>query len=159
MNPTLERVKKALEEGPYGRCVFHCDNDVVDHQVVNMNMEDGTTINFTMCAFTKEISRQAKFMGTLGEIRADMEKNVIEVTRFGSETEVIDVTKLAEDFSGHGGGDNQMILELLDMIANGTGPSGRTTSLDVSVESHYVALAAEKSRKAGGALVSIDEMR
>ena len=159
VNPTLERVKKALEEGPYGRCVFHCDNDVVDHQVVNMNMEDGTTINFTMCAFTKEISRQAKFMGTLGEIRADMEKNVIEVTRFGSETEVIDVTKLAEDFSGHGGGDNQMILELLDMIANGTGPSGRTTSLDVSVESHYVALAAEKSRKAGGALVSIDEMR
>ena len=50
---TMESTYKALREGPYGRCVYHCDNDVVDHQQTNLLMEDGSTISFTMCAFTE----------------------------------------------------------------------------------------------------------
>ena len=33
---TVESTYKALREGPYGRCVYHCDNDVVDHQQTNL---------------------------------------------------------------------------------------------------------------------------
>ena len=71
--PTEEKLIEALKTGPYGKCVFHCNNNVVDHQVVNLNMTDGTTMSFTMCGFTAETSRYAKFMGTRGEVIVDMQ--------------------------------------------------------------------------------------
>ena len=77
---TVESTYKALREGPYGRCVYHCDNDVVDHQVASLVFENGTTVAFTMCAFSNACDRTVKFMGTKGEIRASMDNNVIEVT-------------------------------------------------------------------------------
>ena len=81
-NPTEENIMEELKRGPYGRCVYYCDNDVVDHQVVNLQMEDGTTIDFTMCAFTKENSRRIRIMGCLGEIEGDMGRNRIFVRPF-----------------------------------------------------------------------------
>lgn len=161
LHPTKDSVYEAIQTGPYGRCVYHCDNNVVDHQVVNLNMTDGSTISHTMSGFTATGTRYAKFMGTEGEIIADMtpEVNTIEITRFGEETEVIDVSKLATDFSGHGGGDNRMVEELIDMILEGKGPSNRTTSVEKSVESHYAALAAEQSRVEGGKVIHLDELR
>ena len=59
-------IEKALREGPYGRCVYACDNNVVDHQVVNMEYEGGATASFTMTAFTADFTRQIKIMGTRG---------------------------------------------------------------------------------------------
>lgn len=159
LHPTVESITEAIKTGPYGRCVYHCDNNVVDHQVVNMNMTDGSTISHTMCGFTGTGSRYAKFMGTKGEILADMSENTIKITEFGEETEIIDVKKLATDFSGHGGGDNRMVEEFLDMLINHTEPTVRTTSLDRSVESHYCALAAEESRINGGKVVALDKYR
>lgn len=63
-NPTEEKIREAIEKGPYGRCVYHCNNNVVDHQVVNLNMTDASTLSFTMTGFTEINSRYAKFMGT-----------------------------------------------------------------------------------------------
>lgn len=159
LEPTEESMREALRSGPYGRCVYHCDNNVVDHQVVNLKMTDGSTISHTMCGFTSEISRYAKFMGTRGEIIADMAENIIRVTRFGEETEVIDISRLADDFSGHGGGDKRLVEDFLDMIIEGRKPDGRTASVENSVESHYCALAAEESRLRGGAVVELEPMR
>ncbi len=65
---TPESTYEALRTGPYGRCVYHCDNNVVDHQQTNLLMEDGSTIHFTMCAFTEDCYRTFRAMGTLGEI-------------------------------------------------------------------------------------------
>ena len=159
LHPTVESITEAIKTGPYGRCVYHCDNNVVDHQVVNLNMTDGSTISHTMCAFTATGSRYAKFMGTKGEVIADMTENTIKVTVFGQDTETIDVSKLATDFSGHGGGDNRMVEEFIDMLLNESGPTKRTTSVDQSVESHYCALAAEESRLKGGAVIELDQYR
>lgn len=155
LNPTEESVYEAIKTGPYGRCVFHCDNNVVDHQIVNMLMTDGSTFTHTMSAFDATGSRYAKFFGTMGEIIADMSANTITITEFGKPTEVIDVAKLATDFSGHGGGDNRMVEEFLDMIIEGKGPNNRTTSVERSVESHLICMAAEESRLNGGKVIEL----
>lgn len=159
LHPTEESVWDALQSGPYGRCVYHCDNNVVDHQVVNLHMTDGSTISLTMCGFTAEISRYTKFMGTKGEIVADMAANTIRITEFGKETREIKGSEAAEDLSRHGGGDNRLVEDFLDMIIEGREPDGRTTSVECSMESHYCALAAEKSRLEGGAVIEIESMR
>jgi len=151
---TEEGVLEALKTGPYGRCVYHCDNDVVDHQVVNLLLEGGATINFTMCAFTKECARQIRIMGTRAEIIGDMEKNTIEVLPFAGVKQLIDVNTLTSDFSGHGGGDARMLEDLLDLVA-GERTGGALTSISRSVESHLAALAAEESRLAGGKVIDI----
>lgn len=155
LHPTVESIQKAIETGPYGRCVFFCDNNVVDHQVTNIENTDGSTINFTMSGFTSDgASRYCKIMGTKGDITADMAANTIDIGLFGKPHEIIDVSKLATDFSGHGGGDNQMVKEFAEMLLTGKEPAG-ITSLEASLNSHYVAFAAEESRKKGGVPVSI----
>ena len=154
IHPEENAVREALKEGPYGRCVYHCDNDVVDHQVVNLQMENGITVTFSMCAFSATCNRTIKIMGTMGQIEGDMGKNMIYYTPFGKETEEIDLTKLTEDFSGHGGGDVRMIEQFCDYIVNGK-VSPSITDLAVSLESHYIALAAEKSRLEQGKMISL----
>lgn len=157
--PTESSIRKALQDGPYGRCVYRCDNTVLDHQVVNLEMTDGSTISFTMSGFSEKISRYTKFMGTKGEIIADMGANTIEIWEFGKDYELIDMKKLEMDLTGHGGGDSRLVESFLDLISDsGTSVPG-ISSLEVSVESHYIALAAEKSRLQGGQVVSMEEMR
>ena len=51
--PSIEGAFQALAEGPYGRCVYRCDNDVNDHQVVCMEFEGGATATLTTVAFTE----------------------------------------------------------------------------------------------------------
>lgn len=164
--PTPESVEKALRTGPYGRCVYHCDNNVVDHQVINMNMTDGSTMSFSMCGFTADFARHAQFCGTKGEMKVtmgslDVEDDLIEVSLYGTKikTEVFRAVDLAADFSGHGGGDLVMVEEFLDILLGNREESPSITSLEVSVESHYCALAAEQSRLQGGAVIDLDTVR
>ena len=163
---TKEKLYDALKEGRYGRCVYHCNNNVVDHQVVNLNMTDGSTMSFTMCGFSAEIARYAKFMGTKGELVVNMDsneldKNEIVIRRFDKEVteESIDVNSLSDDFSGHGGGDNRMVEEFLDVLSGEKEESPYVTSLEQSMESHYCALAAEESRLQRGKKVELDTFR
>lgn len=155
LHPTEESIRAALQTGPYGRCVYHCDNNVVDHQVVNLELSGGATVSFTMCAFTSRSHREIKIMGTKGDITASMGDNIIDVGVFGKEHRYIDVKKLASDLSGHAGGDNRMVSELLDLVAGKTDGTTALTSIDRSLESHYVALAAEYSRLHHGEAVEI----
>ena len=159
MHPDGESVRRALEEGPYGRCVYYCDNNVVDHQVVNMNMTDGLTVSFTMCGFTADCSRYAKLMGTKGQIIADRGANTIEVTPFGKDAELIDVSRMAEDFSGHGGGDRGLMSAFLDFVTGEQSEDDTISSVERSLESHYIALAAEESRRNGGAVIRMEQVR
>ncbi|MGM9662091.1 MAG: Gfo/Idh/MocA family protein [Oscillospiraceae bacterium] len=156
--PTEENIRAAIETGPYGRCVYACDNDVVDHQMVNLECTDGATLSLCMSAFTSRGGRDTKIMGTRGEIVANLSENTICVMPFGGEKTVIDVSALAEDFSGHAGGDTRMVEEFLDLVSGRSGPTVRTTSLRDSVESHFAALAAEKSRLEGGRSVPLSEI-
>ena len=157
-NPTEEKIRSAIENGPYGRCVFHCDNDVVDHQIVNMEMEGGAAITLTMSAFTSIGGRTVKVMGTLGDLWGDMHENRIKITRFGEEPEIIDLGKEERDFAGHGGGDHLLVEEFVSLM-EGAEPNDTVTTLETSVESHLVALVAERSRIHNGESIEIAPLR
>ena len=139
--------------------MFHSGNNVVDHQVVNLVMTDGTTIDFTMCGFTHENARYTRIMGTMGEIEANMESNLIKIYRFGYEPEVVDVTKLTSDFSGHGGGDVLMLKEFIHYALGDQVRTNTITTLEQSMESHFIAWAAEISRLKDGEPVNLDDIR
>ena len=96
-------------------------------------------------------------MGTKGDITASMGDNIIDVGVFGEEHRFIDVKKLASDLSGHAGGDNRMISELLDLLTDEGMQETALTSIEDSLESHYVALAAEYSRLHAGKAVALAE--
>ncbi|XP_070615180.1 putative oxidoreductase YteT isoform X2 [Erythrolamprus reginae] len=73
----IETLTEALRLGPYGRCVYDCDNDVVSHQVVNMEFEGGATAAFTMVAFTEKLGvRTTTIYGTKGELSCKGEGDV-----------------------------------------------------------------------------------
>ena len=133
--------RRALEEGPYGRCVYRCDNDVVDRQVVNLEFEGGAVATFTMTAFSADFSRQLKIFGTAGQITADMGTGQIVLHRFGQEKKTIPVDTAS---SGHGGGDYGILGDFLHILRHG-GES--RTSAKVSLQSHLICFAAERSRK------------
>ena len=151
-----EEVRACLsdESNPYARCVFKCDNDVVDHQVVNMLFEGGKTAQLTMTAFSKDFRRTIKVHLTGGEIMGDIAANRIDYTAWGRETVTIDVTKLADDLTHHCGGDKLLVRDFYDYICGN--PSGKgLTAVGNSLESHLMAFAAEKSRLSGGEPVQI----
>ena len=135
--------RKALEEGPYGRCVYYCDNDVVDRQVVNLEFENGGVATFTMTGLTADFFRELKIFGTEGQIRANMGTKEIILHRFGEEPETIPVDMGLEE-SGHGGGDYGIMADFLRVLREG-GES--RSSAAASLQSHLICFAAERSRK------------
>jgi predicted dehydrogenase len=140
---SLEGRRKALEEGPYGRCVYRCDNDVVDRQVVNLEFEEGAVATFTMTGLSADFSRQLKIFGTKGQIEADMGTKQIVLHRFGEQKQTIPLD-MGSEASGHGGGDYGIMRDFLSVLRNG-GES--RTSAAVSLQSHLICFAAERSRK------------
>ena len=134
--------RKALEEGPYGRCVYRCDNDVVDRQVVNLEFDGGAVATFTMTGLTADFCRQLKIFGTQGQIEANMGTKEIVLQRFGEQKKVMPIAATG-DSSGHGGGDYGIVSDFVRILRDG-GES--RSSATVSLQSHLICFAAEKSR-------------
>lgn len=156
--PTTEKaLMQSITESPYGRCVFACDNDVVDNQTVIMQFENGVTATLKMEAFVKNGGRDIRFFGTDGELELREGEGTITLKKFGEADTVWRINDLTDDLEGHGGGDHRMIDELYE-IMTGKMPEV-ATSIDESIESHYMALAAEESRLSGGQLVEIAKYR
>lgn len=141
---------EALKKGPYGRCVYRCDNDMVDHQSAIFEMEDGSTATFNMIGFSSENIRTIRIFGTKGDIRAHQGKNEIEIYDFlTGKKELVEIDKSIIG-SSHGGGDERLLEDFLDAVSGK--PSKVKTSGYKSLQSHLMAFAAEKSRKEGRAV-------
>lgn len=152
--PTRERVLDALKKGPYGRCAFKCDNDVVDRQVVNMEFAEGLTAHLTMTAFADECYREIHVHCESGEIFGNMLDNILTCNIFGKKSKKIDVKVFEEGEYGHGGGDYLLVK---DIIAVYSGQIGQAlTSIENSMQSHSIGFAAEKSRLNGGSTIFLD---
>lgn len=138
-----EVIEKELEQGLYGRCIYHCDNDVVDHQIVSMEMESEVTINFSMDIFTLEDHRATQICLTEGEIEGD--ETQIKVRRFrGGEETIYDFSDIKHK-PFHAGADLNLMADFIEAIQ--TEGKYLRTSIDLSVESHRICFEAERSRK------------
>ena len=146
--PTDEDIEQAITQTNYGKCVFRCDNDVVDHQVVNLEYEDGATVSFTMSAFNRG-GRKLRIMGTKGEVTAEMSDDFVTLFDFETRREIkIKIADAVLDESirgGHGGGDRGIIRAFCQLMS-GTYEGNSVTDIATSIENHLVAFAAEESR-------------
>lgn len=139
-------ILQELKEGPYGRCVYHCDNDVVDHQVVSMLMEDDITVNFSLDAFTKESGRRTHVMCSGGEIWGDERTLTIRYFNPDKEDEVYDFSFAAAECSFHGGADLRIVADFIEAVRTRR-VTTLLTPIDSSLESHRIAFEIERSRR------------
>ncbi len=146
---TRETILAALRDGPYGRCVYACDNDVVDNQVVNLLFDNGNTVSMTMTAFNGHGGRRTRIFGTRGSI--DTDSNTITLFDFLTDKETVIDTAVQNDggiLSGHGGGDCGLMDAFVTAVAE-RDPSKILSGTDETLESHLMVFAAEQSRKTG----------
>ncbi len=146
---TDEDVEKAIRETQYGKCVFKCDNNVVDHQTVNMLFEGDTTVTFTMTAFNKG-GRYIHIMGTKGELRAAMNgSSPVTIYHFDTDTmEEIDFKSMDGIAGGHGGGDDGIVNTLYAYL-NNEYEGNSVPEIAESYYNHAIVFAIEEARRTG----------
>lgn len=141
---TIEDViQHQLHHGEYGRCVYHCDNDVVDNQVLTMQMTDGSLITLCMDAFTHRDGRSTDIKMTDGEILSDGKKII--VTDFANRRcDIIDFTEVSKQ-PFHAGADLKLVENFIDAVQVNPDVLVGTT-IEESLKSHKICFEAERSR-------------
>ena len=147
-SPTMEQKIASLKtDNPYGRCVWHSDNNVVDHQSVVIEFENGTTVTHNMVGGSAKPCRSIHILGTKGEIRGDMEDGNY-VVRFPDATkgnvfkEESYEVNVTDDM--HGGGDLRLVEDFISVL-KGNEPSISSTQIEDSINGHLIAFAADES--------------
>jgi predicted dehydrogenase len=149
-----ESILAALRQGPYGRCVYRNDNDVVDHQVVNLVFDGGITVSFAMEGLTSYGGRRTRITGTEGDIVGD--ERILDVFHFPTRQRILwDVREHSAGLGGHGGGDHRLVRDFVQAVSRGD-PSLLTSTLEASMESHLMGFLAEESRLSGGKVLDVD---
>ena len=145
-----------LRTGPYGRCVYRSDNDVVDHQVVMMEFDDQVTATFSMEAHTSYAGRRIRMMFANGDIVGD-EEDLFASDFTTGETERWNTKENVSPTSGHGGGDYGLVRDFVQAVGQ-QNPRLLATSIETSMESHLMAFRAEEAR-ARGTLEDVGDVR
>ncbi|KAJ2722574.1 hypothetical protein GGI07_003217 [Coemansia sp. Benny D115] len=154
----IENIGEALKNGPYGRCVYECDNDVCDNQTVSMEFGDNRYASFSMVAFTKEICiRKTRIFGTRGELVGDGNDS-IEVFDFLTQTSTFHkLDPVEKHLAGHGGGDLGLIKSFVEAVAS-KNPDLLLSDGMSSLDSYVVVFAAEEARRRGK-VIDMDDYR
>ena len=159
LEPTEAALRQALETGPYGRCVYRCDNNVCDHMSILMEFDSGATATFSLTAQTNAVHRDIHIMCEDGEIHADDLDGSILVTHFARNQAEAPVSRrlcTKNCDSGHGGGDAGIMADFTEVLRTGSDDS--RSSISRSVESHLMACAIEEARLTGS-VVDMAEYR
>ena len=152
-NRSRDGIFKALADGTFGRCVYHCDNDMNDTKIINMLYENGVTVSFWQTAYTDECYRSLHITGTKGEIRGKFEDNSFTVTEFATGNHCVYDVSTVSDM--HGGGDYFMMTDFIKLIREGK--VGGRTEVKNAVDSHVMCFAAEESQLNCGAVIDLKE--
>ncbi len=157
-NPTPEDKETTLKnDSIYGRCVYRCDNETVDHQTVSIRFQNGATASHNMIGGTAKPQRTIHVIGTKGEIWgvADEARFVVRMIdpRPGCEyaEEIVDLNidgDISGAHGGHGGGDQRLVADFVEYVQGGT-PSQSCTSISDSVYGHLAVFRADLSMNTG----------
>jgi predicted dehydrogenase len=149
-----EKLEHLRTASPYGRCVWRCDNDVVDHQSVLVEFADGTTATHDMFCATARPERRIHIVGTAGEIEGEMEAGWIKLRRpdlrpvpDSNTEELVRIDEdLGTDGGGHGGGDERLIADFVAVLRGEPGSRG-TTRIEDSLTGHLICFAADTAMR------------
>jgi predicted dehydrogenase len=145
LDRTREGVMRALETGPYGRCVYRCDNDVVDHQVVLMRFGRGLSVSLTMQGASHVEGRTVRIDGTGATLLANESRGEIDLHDHRSGKS--ETSHVPRGVGGHGGGDEGLMDAFVAAVRGDR--DGVRASARESLQSHLLAFAAERSRVSG----------
>ena len=154
-NPTKEeRVRLLTNDTQYGKCIYKCDNNVVDHQTVTVNFANGSIGTHNMIGGTAMPRRRIHVTGTRGEIFGDFEDEMFTVLKINPDSDTgydREIVRLSEEETklGHGGGDLKLVEDFIDFVRTGK-CSIACTSLDDSIAGHLTVFLADKSRDENG---------
>ncbi len=138
---TPDAYLEAVKKGPYGICVWHGENDVVDHQVVMMEFEGGATATCTLTGYSSTNGRRIRLQGTRGELLFDESSDTISQREFyGSRNETI---ILPADKTYHPE-DQDIVNEWLSSVMSATPV---TVDAAEALRTHAVVFGAELSRR------------
>ncbi len=161
-NPTIEdKIESLKGDNPYGRCVWKCDNDVVDHQSVVIEFADGCTATLNMIGGAARPARYLHLVGTIGEIQGCIEDSRFVVRsidpRPGHEyaervVELDAVGDISGALGGHGGSDLKLVQDFIEVIRGGK-PSISSTSIEDSIAGHSIGFAADRSREESSVVI------
>lgn len=132
-------IMQGLNTTDYGRCVYRMDNDQPDHLTVNILFANGVTAGFSMEALVSYEGRRTRIMGSMGDIVGDMESFTLTSFKDGKRK------SWSMKTDAHGGGDHRLVKDWVQAVGQ-KNPALLSSSVEVSVESHLIAYAAEKSR-------------
>ena len=145
LEQTAASRRAAVETGRYGRCVWRCDNDVVDHQVAAFHFDGDVTATFTMHGFAPRGGRTLRLVGTEGELAGAFETGTLTVQRLRQPARE---ERDLNTGGGHGGGDFALIGAFLDALRRDDAV-GVLASGAASLASHAMGFAAEAARQTG----------
>lgn len=153
----LNALKNDERASQWARCVFACDNNVVDCQTVNMLMENGTKIVLTANAFNEQDYRHTEIRGSKGVLIADDRGSIIRLNLFGQKPKKI-IVNIIPVIKGHYGGDEGIVKATVGMLTDNHDPDMQYTWIKDTIESHRIVQAAELSRHEGGRTVDMSEI-
>lgn len=135
---------------PYGRCVYHCDNDVVDHQHVNLEFENGVTASLIMQGHSYADGRSVRLDGAAATLIGHMYRHEQRLELFDKHSGRRELLysgglKLSDQ---HGGGDTGLLRAFVRLLRGELQPDS-STSAQGALESHVMAFAAEEARLSG----------
>lgn len=145
LTPTKEQKLQSLRtDNPYGRCVWRCDNTVVDHQGVIVQFADGSTATHNLFAGAIRGFRKIHVVGTLGEIQGTMEDGRFTLRRPEPEASDHYSQKVIEAPYSSPRGDSLLVADFVRMV-RGQAPSASATGLDDSIYGHLLTFAADEA--------------